>query len=86
MIKIRLNAKGPKISEIVNQLKKDNFIKDVDYNFDYYPAYYDLENGDELREKMFSHAIFTFWKNEYATLFLIKYSHYSPKLIENIEE
>ena len=58
------------ILEIVSDLKKSGLIQGVDFDFEYHqPRFHDW-SGDVVYNR---HTVFTFYRDEYATYFKLKY-------------
>lgn len=56
------------VIEIVHQLRNNNLMQGVDFDFTFYPASWDGFNLASHR-----HAVFTFYKESIATWFILKY-------------
>lgn len=60
------------IIEIVQQLKVHGWKLGIDFDWSYHKATYNFVNpSDEVTPK---HAIFTFYKEEYSTYFVLKWA------------
>jgi hypothetical protein len=71
MIDVIIYDKKPyDILTIVHELKNTGFVQGVDFDFEYHkPTYNDWSAGSVYNR----HTIFTFYKDELATYFKLKY-------------
>lgn len=71
MIEIKvLDLDINEISYIVGELKNKGYKLNTDFDFAYHPPKFDNFSGDAVYNK---HVLFTFYKEELATYFTLKY-------------
>lgn len=71
MIEIRLiDLKPDEIMSIVRALRTDGLVQGQDFDFEYTHAKYDTDGWEAVQNRQ---TIFTFYKEEYATMFTLKY-------------
>jgi hypothetical protein len=68
MTEIKIDRKLDKIIEIVYNLRKDGLIQGVDFDFAY-----NQSKWDEMIGEIPTQTIFTFYNDEQAMLFALKY-------------
>jgi len=68
MTEIKIDRKLDKIIEIVYNLRKDGLVQGVDFDFAYHQSAWDNMIGE-----IPSQTIFTFYDDEQAMLFALKY-------------
>ena len=71
MIEVKVLDKMPNdIIEITKELRTKGHVQGVDFDFKYYPPKFNNFSGDPVYNR---HAIFTFYKEELATWFSLRY-------------
>jgi hypothetical protein len=64
------NTTADQMLAIVKELKSQGLMLNKDFNFRYEPAQYDNDGWSQITGKQ---CVFTFTKEKYATLFILKY-------------
>jgi hypothetical protein len=71
MIEVKLIDKYPgEVMEIVKEIRKMGYVQGIDFDFEYHKPRYNDWSGDAVYNR---HTIFTFYKNEIATWFSLRY-------------
>jgi hypothetical protein len=71
MIEVRLiDLKPDEIMPIVRALRADGLVQGQDFDFAYNHARYDTDGWEPVQNRQ---TIFTFYNEEYATMFTLKY-------------
>jgi len=60
----------PQVMEIVKELRKSGLVQGVDFDFEYHKPSFNDWSGDAVYNR---HTVFTFYKDELATYFKLKY-------------
>ena len=68
MTEIKINGKLDKVIEIVYNLRKDGLVQGVDFDFAYYQS-----KWDDMIGELPTQTIFTFYNDEQAMMFALKY-------------
>jgi hypothetical protein len=64
------NTSPDQMLAIVSELKSQGLILNIDFDFKYEPAQYNNDGWSQVTPKQ---CVFTFTKEKYATLFILKY-------------
>jgi hypothetical protein len=71
MIEVKLMDKYPReVMEIVKELRQKGYMQHIDFDFEYHQPIYSDWSGDVEYNR---HTIFTFYKDELATWFSLRY-------------
>jgi hypothetical protein len=68
MTEIKIDRKLDKVIEIVYNLRKDGLVQGIDFDFAYHQS-----KWDEMIGEIPTQTIFTFYDDEQAMLFALKY-------------
>lgn len=60
-----------KVVDVVKELKEQGYVLGVDFDFEYNKPKYNDWSGDAVYNR---HTVFTFYKEELATYFMLRYS------------